>query len=692
MGRILPLFFYQLTLMHCTALRNWASSRPAAWRWLAALLLLGTLGSWPGAARAQTQLQASGPKIVNASGQEVILRGMNLGGWLLQEGYMMKPGYSGTQGSVKKLFYQAGLSDAEVENFYQQWRSNFITKADIDYIAAKGFNCVRLPLHYDLFLTPSQRAVRNSVIRGTVPYSSYVASLTDWYNTNQLFTDPASLDAIQLIDKLLGWCASNGLYVVLDLHAAPGAQGTDTNISDALQPNDFWNQPIYQDITNRLWATVATRYKNDPRVAMYDLINEPNNVPGGYPGGNLAIKAALQRLINTVRATGDQHLLLLEGNGYGNNYDYMEKRNFTNTANLVYNAHRYDSPNYPLSNDVNATGGSANQLGLIGNMTRFRTDNDVPIWVGETGENSNAWMGEAARNVYSVGIGWCHWTFKRFEDGPNAAFMHIPSPYLVDNVTANMAKVLENIQFANCVPNDGVISAIAPNPTGTVPPPPPLASIITLKGSNGLFVSSEGGTQPMTCSRPTASSWEQFAVLDGGSGKVALRALGKYVSSEGGTQPMTCSRTSISPTETFDWVWNADKSISLRGSNGLYVSSGASTQPLTCTGATITATESFNYTVVGNIYAPPLATKAAGANGLAAYPNPVADRLTYALPAGTQAHTVSVVDATGRVVLARSYGNVGSQNVLDMTGLPRGLYVVRLVGEGLGQVVKVVRE
>jgi len=639
-------------------------------------------------------LQASGPKIVNAGGQEVVLRGMNLGGWLLQEGYMMKPGYGGTQGSVKKLFYQAGMSEAEVENFYARWRQNFITKADIDYIASKGFNCVRLPLHYDLFLTAQQRAVRNGVIRGTVPYADYVTQLTSWYNANQLFADPASLDAIQLIDQLLGWCASNNMYVVLDLHAAPGAQGTETNISDALQVNDFWNRPIYQDITNQLWATIATRYKNDARIAMYDLLNEPNNVPGSGSAANLAIKAALQRLINTVRATGDQHLLLLEGNGFGNNYDYMEKRNFTNTANLVYNAHRYSSAAYPLSNDVTASGGSANQLGLIGNMTSFRRDNDVPIWVGETGENTPQWMGEAARNVYSVGLGWCHWTFKRFEDGPNAAFMHIPSPYLVDNVTANMAMVLENIKFANCVPNDGVISAISPTPAGVAPPPPPSASIITLKGSSGRYVSGESGQQPMTCSRTGAGYSEQFAVLDAGNGKVALRSLGKYVSSENGTQPLTCNRAAITATEAFDWVWNADKSISLRGSNGLYVASGTSTQPLTCTSAAITAAESFNYTVIGNIYSPtaPLGTAAASTRPAYAYPNPVADRLTYALPAGTTAHTLELADATGRVVLRRSYGNVGSQNVLDTSALPRGFYVARLVGEGLGQSFKVVRE
>ena len=426
------------------------------------LALLSALLLSAAPARAQSQsaplLRASGPTIVNAQNQPVLLQGMNLGGWLLQEGYMMKPGYGGTQGSVKKVLYQAGMSDAAVEKFYQQWRDNFITKADIDYIAAQGFNCLRLPLHYDLFLTPAQRAVRNGVIRGTVPYADYVAQLKEWQAKGELFSAVQQLDAIKLIDKTLSWCAANKLYVVLDLHAAPGAQGTDSNIADALQPNDFWKEPVYQDVTNGLWASLARRYRTDGRIAMYDLVNEPNNVPGGNP----AIHDMLERLINTVRAAGDQHLLLLEGNGFGNNYNGLLKSNFTHPENLVYNSHRYSIlPKYPLSNALDASNPDTNQLGAIANLLKFRESQQVPVWVGETGENSPEWMGEAARNLASVSIGWCHWTYKRFSDQPIAALLRIKPPYLVDvKSAAELPQILEDIKFKNCVPDADVVQAL----------------------------------------------------------------------------------------------------------------------------------------------------------------------------------------------------------------------------------------
>ena len=648
-----------------------------------ALLLCFTL-----TARAQSFLHAVGTKIVNASNQEVLLNGVNVGGWNLQEGYIIKPGWPGvngkqTQGAVKQTLYAAGMTDAAVEAFYQSYRNNFITKPDIDFLAAQGFNCIRLPLHYDLFLTPAQRAVRNNVLHGTTTYAAYVSSLTGWYNANQLFTDPANMEAYRLIDNVLTWCAANNMYVVLDLHAAPGSQGTDVNIADALQPLDLWNQPIYQDITVRLWEKLAGRYKNDARVAMYDLLNEPNNVPANQP-----IHDLFERLINAVRAQGDNHLLLLEGNGYGNDFNYLTKNSFTNPTNLVYNSHRYSGTGYLLDNNIGTTdAGNPNSLRTIGNLTRFRTTWNVPIWVGETGENATAWMHEAAQSLNSVGIGWCHWTYKRFENGNNAALLHIPPPYIVDG-PAGLPQVLTNILFANALPNPA-LTTLAPNQNGIVNYPDggsyqgltvaPLNRVVWLQGSNRKFVSSEGGYQTMTCARAVYGAWEQFAVEAAGNGKVALRnsLTNQYVSSENGIQAMTCTRPTAGAAEQFDWLINADGTISLRGSNGGYVSSENGTQAMTCSRPTLAATEKFLFGIVGSTA---LASSQAKADHGGFYPNPVMNALTYEVPSSVKTHRLTVVDTTGRQVLAQTCEAVAGQNTVDISTLKTGLYVVRLAG------------
>src|SRR5690606_33363414 len=350
--------------------------------------LIGNLLAQPAHAQANCWLETQGTQIVNATtGQPVILRAVGLGNWLLQEGYMLNPqgctGCPGTQWEMKKQYYNEGQSEVQVETFYQSWRDNFITKADIDYIASLGFNSVRLPMHYELFLTSTQRSVRNSVIHDINNHDNYKNALAGWYSNNQLFNDP-NVEGFKTIDRLLDWCEDNGLYVILDLHAAPGGQGADRNIADIFWPNNLWDFPVFQDVTNRLWERIAQRYKNEPRIAFYDLINEPNQVPGG----GQAIHALLERLINTIRAQGDNHMIMVEGNGWGNNYDYLEPWTFSQNWGLVYNAHRY----WIDPNDDWVAHSNPNQIERMANLIAFRDQHQVPVWIGETGENNNAWL------------------------------------------------------------------------------------------------------------------------------------------------------------------------------------------------------------------------------------------------------------------------------------------------------------
>ncbi|WP_165768344.1 RICIN domain-containing protein [Hymenobacter amundsenii] len=681
-------------------------------RWGGLLLLVLLLSGFSPAAVGQSMLRARGPKIVNASGQEVVLNGVNLGGWLLQEGYIIKPGWPGidgkqTQGTVKKTLYNAGLSDAQVEAFYQNYRDNFITRPDIDYLASLGFNCLRLPLHYDLFLTPAQRAVRNGVIRGTVPYASYLTSLQSWYDADELFRDPARLEAVRLIDSTLTWAAANKMYVVFDLHAAPGSQGTDANIADALQPLDFWYQPIYQDMTVRLWATLARRYKNDARVAMYDLLNEPNHVPT-----NQQIHAVMQRLISAVRAEGDNHLLLLEGNGYGNDFNYLEPFTFTDASNLVYNSHRYSGTGYLLDNGVNSTEPGANNLRFIGNLRNFRTRYSVPIWVGETGENTDAWMGEAGRNLNSVGIGWCHWTYKRFEDGNNAALLRIPSPYIVDG-PGGLPQVLENIRFRRGVSNTAV-GAISPNKNGIINypgggnydglvtpyagPPAGRRYQITARhsgkvlGIQGASLDNAGRLQQqMPTTAAAHQQWELRLTADGGfvrlinvNSRRNLDIVGPSV--ENGVlvyqyELLNQDSQYWQVLSNFDGTYRIVNKYSLKALDVLDQSTadGALIQQYAFGGGT---NQRWQFTDLGPASGPLATANAATEARLQVYPT-VADaelRLYYTAPA-SQHLTLSLLDLTGRVVARQPDLMVRpGENplTLPVAAVRSGVYLLRL--------------
>lgn len=163
----------------------------------------------------QKFLHTDGTRIVDVDNRNVVFHGLNLGGWSLQEGYMLNPAGSsnvGTQWQMKKQYYNEGVSDDNVEKFYASWRDNFVTKADIDYIASLGFNAIRLPLHYELFLTRSQRSYRNAVIHNTDNYGAYLGNLSQWVNNNQIAVDN-NLDAYTIINNMLNWCSQHGIWV-----------------------------------------------------------------------------------------------------------------------------------------------------------------------------------------------------------------------------------------------------------------------------------------------------------------------------------------------------------------------------------------------------------------------------------------------------------------------------------------------
>lgn len=432
------------------------------------LLLASRLFVGSAVAQPMSMLHTQGIALLNARNQPVVLRGLNVGGWLLQESYILRTDSLNAQWRIQQAMLRT-MPEAAVEDFYRRYRAGFVTKADIDFIARQGFNCVRLPLHYDLFLTAAQRRARTQALQNPHNIAAYVQSLSTWYDQNQLFTDTNKLEGFRLIDDVLRWCAANRLYVVLDLHAAPGGQGADRNISDCLVPLDLWKRRdtqgrlLYQDLTVRLWQQISRRYKNDARVALYDFINEPNGMTtaNGLTGDNSELSELYSRLIDMVRAQNDQHVVLLEGNGYGNEYTNLtpDKLRTVHKRNLMYNAHRYWCPNDATTADPNPL-----QINLISNLVAFRDRWQVPVWVGETGENSNEWFAAAVQELNKQNIGWCHWTLKRV-DG-RTSLLNVPR-YGSILTEAGRTALLRNSEFRNCTVNTDVVAALTQPATAT---------------------------------------------------------------------------------------------------------------------------------------------------------------------------------------------------------------------------------
>jgi len=188
--------------------------------------------------------------MVNESGKKVFLKGVGLGNWMLPEGYMWKFGAGGDRPrKIEKLVAEL-IGEEKASRFWTLFRKQYITEADIKRIAELGFNSVRPALNSRLFLTEGD---------------------------NPVYVD----EGFQLLESLISWCRKYQLYVIIDMHGAPGGQ-TGQNIDDSPkdQPELFMDKK-YQDQLEELWVKLATKYKDEPVVAAYDLLNEPLPVGTG---------------------------------------------------------------------------------------------------------------------------------------------------------------------------------------------------------------------------------------------------------------------------------------------------------------------------------------------------------------------------------------------------------------------------
>ena len=176
-------------------------------------------------------------KIWSTAGQPLMLRGINLGNWFEVEGYMFH--FDGGPQSPREIedLTKELLGQEKAEQFWKQWRASYITEADIDRIHAMGFNSVRVPLHWKFFTS-----------------------------------DDA--EGFKLVDQLVQWAQKDGIYVILDMHCAPGGQ-TGSNIDDSWGYPWLYTSQEAQDEAVSVWKRIAAHYSKNPTVLGYDLLNEP---------------------------------------------------------------------------------------------------------------------------------------------------------------------------------------------------------------------------------------------------------------------------------------------------------------------------------------------------------------------------------------------------------------------------------
>ncbi len=267
--------------------------------------------------------------------------------------------------------------DALLDGFQGAW----ITEEDIAWIAAQGFNVVRVPIGY------------RSLVRG--PDVALPEGL-DW-----------NPKALKRLDTLLDWCARHRVWAVIDIQEAPGGQNLYTGSSG------LFDNPAMQDLTVQMWEMLSDRYRDRPEVAAYSLLAEPYGAP------NAAARDAMyDRIVKAIRARSDDTLCVIHDGFMG--MGSLPDPAAMGWTNVIYSTHLFewttqDLFGYEFLFD--------NLYGPL--MDAAQAGHDVPYYIGSFATfRDQAWAYEAAAHVVdwmeSRGFSWSLWTYKRIDDPVSA--------------------------------------------------------------------------------------------------------------------------------------------------------------------------------------------------------------------------------------------------------------------------------
>jgi endoglucanase len=393
---------------------------------LMVVLLCGAAGSLQ-AASTTTYLHARGEDLVNEQGEKVLLRGVGLGNWMLPEGYMWKFGNQGDRPRKIEKLVNDLIGPEDGKRFWSEFRKNYITEADIRRIAELGYNSVRPALNSRLFL--SETGIPTGAEEGFV-----------------------------LLDHLIAWGKAHGVYVILDMHGAPGGQ-TGQNIDDSAndQPELFMEQK-YQDQLVALWTVIARRYQNEPTVAGYDLLNEPlPERTGAAKTYKTHLEPLYQRITQAIRVVDPKHLIILEGADWSNDWSVFSA---PFDQNLVYQFHYYCWDNPPV-------------LKSVQRFLDYRQRFHAPVWVGETGEKDNTIYWATTEYFEANNIGWSFWPWKKMDTQNTPYSIKPPTGWAAVSAYSRgdekpsreiankaFAELLVNIRLENCVFFPDVVNAM----------------------------------------------------------------------------------------------------------------------------------------------------------------------------------------------------------------------------------------
>ena len=218
------------------------------------------------------------------------------------------------------------------------------------------------------------------------------------------------------LDTVIGWAKENGIKVILDMHAPQGGGFQGPN-----HITPFWDNVSYRNSYKTLWVNIATRYRNEPTIVAYDLINEP------CPHAQSDYITLMQETITAIRAVDTHHIINVE-NTFATDSTPFHLNGF---SNILYDFHFYD-PWDSYTNSTTAVYGTgaltkANIKTYFTDFSDYYTSRNLPLMVSEFGQKRDVitagnrgglqWVSDVFSFLDETNASYCYFSFKGNEFG-----------------------------------------------------------------------------------------------------------------------------------------------------------------------------------------------------------------------------------------------------------------------------------
>ena len=424
-------------------------------------------------------------------GNCVYLRGTNIGNLFVQESWMSSTDARDQKTINENLENRFGRDKKNA--LIEQYESSYFTSEDILKLKELGMSVIRVPFTY-----------------------------MNFYEKNDQGQWKLKPNAFTRLDWIIEQCSEQGIYTILDLHGAFGSQnGQDHSgeVIDKVEDVTFYKDPNLKYLTLELWKEVAIRYRKNPAVAGYDILNEPGEKAGTTKEYHWDYYNQIYKII---RAVDPDHIIIMEACWTALDLPQPSKYGW---QNVVYEFHHY-----VWNGEKSVTMQKLLANLLVASLKIFK----VPIYIGEFTffELPEAWS--YVLNLFNVnGYHYTSWSYK----SNNAGTWGIYNQKGTEKVNPTSTDINEimrlwgpsNVGTGNVSLDGMVYNKMKENLPGNIffmKYALENKNYFTLKVlNNNKYVSAdEYGMGQLRANRDTTGTWEHYFMYDNGDGTFAIQS------------------------------------------------------------------------------------------------------------------------------------------------------------------------